>query len=116
MNSLAFGEYSILSKAFLTASSILTISSLETGLKSWVDGPCATIVNASKLFANMVGILEPPMSPRGPGWTQGLMNNALMLPSNLLKLATPTRVSIASPALSNNCSIVLVPSFICKMK
>ena len=44
------------------------------------------------------------------------MNKDFMLPSKRLKLHTPTKVSIASPELSNRDSIESEPSFIWYMK
>ena len=57
-------------------------------------------------------MLDPPKSPRGPGWTDGEINNAL-IPASVLKLTNVTTVSIASLIFSNKLSNEFDPSFIC---
>ena len=114
MNLLALLEYSTLFNPFLIESSILSISLTAIGLKSCVEGPCATMVKQSNLSASIVGILDPPKSPRGPGCTDGDMNNAL-IPFSVLKLTNVTIVSMASLMFSNSPSRELDPSFMWAM-
>ena len=57
-------------------------------------------------------MFDPPKSPRGPGWTDGEMNNAF-IPSSVLKLMKVTTVSMASLIFSNRPSKEFDPSFIC---
>ena len=64
------------------------------------------------MFAKIVGIFDPPRSPKGPGCTDGEMNNAL-IPCSVLKLTKVTIVSIASLMFSNNPSREFDPSFMC---
>ena len=57
-------------------------------------------------------MLDPPILPKGPGWTDGDMNNDL-IPFFPLKLMNVTTVSIDSPISSKVDSKRLDPSFIC---
>ena len=69
------------------------------------------MVKWSNLFASIVGILEPPKSPKGPGWTNGEINKDF-IPFFPLKLINVTMVSTVSLMFSNNDSRELDPSFI----
>ncbi|BAW30942.1 putative conserved hypothetical protein [Methanothermobacter sp. MT-2] len=69
-------------------------------MKSWVDGPWATMVNVLNFSAKSVGILPPPILPIGPGCTDGLKNKPLSF-EPFLKANTPTIVSMGSPISSN---------------
>ncbi len=97
--------------AFLTTFSTFLTSFEDTGLKSWVDGPCDTIVILSNLFASCVGMLPPPMLPTGPGWTHGVRKSAFM-PSAFRKLITLMMVSTASPISSKTPSRAFDPSVV----
>ena len=57
-------------------------------------------------------MFEPPISPKGPGCTEGLTNNDF-IPFLVLKLMKVTTVLIGSPMLSNKDSKDFDPSFIC---
>ena len=114
LNLVAYFEYSTFFNPSLTLASILSISETDIGLKSCVEGPCATIVKWSNLLASIVGIFDPPIFPNGPGCTDGDMNSDLM-PFFPLKLMNVTTVSIASPIFSKVDSKRSEPSFICIM-
>ena len=61
---------------------------------------------------NIVGMFDPPIFPKGPGWTDGEMNNDLM-PFAPLKQMKVTTVSMDSPMFSKVVSNLLDPSFMC---
>ncbi len=104
-------EYEISFKESFITFSTLDISLVDTGLKSWVDGPCAIMAKVSMFSASKVGIFPPPILPTGPGCTQGLTNNAF-IPFSVLKLTVPTNVSIGSPMSSKTPSNAEEPSVI----
>ncbi len=97
-----------------TPSTSLMISSSLTRLKSWVAHPCGTITDSSNSAANRTGMLPPPISPIGPGWTFGMVKTRSGRPSRRKKKLVSGTVT-DSPISRKNSSIAREPSVRCAM-